>query len=256
MAKCIAATADVTQFDNAIIGEGSLVEPDVTAGFRYHQDCGPTSIGKNAILRKGTLIYGDVHIGDYFQSGHYAVIRAFVRAGDYCTVCNHSCIEGGTRMGNAVRLMSGTYIPTRTWIGDHVFIGPRVTFLNGHKPGRVRIPPRGPTIEDEVMIGGGSLILPGITIGRRSFIAAGAVVTKDIPPRSLVKGIPGRIEPLPEELDCDMDLEFMIQPVDLWHPEATLSSSPFWPDDWPEHWQRPPSGQSPASASYPLGDGE
>ena len=171
----IEATPDTTRFDNAIIGDGALVEPDVMVGFRYHAKCGPARIGSHCILRKGTIIYGDVTIGDHFQSCHYAVIRAMVKMGDYCTLCNQSTIEGIVRMGNGVRIMSHTYIPSRTWIGDSVFIGPGVTFLNDRFPGR-RDPmptPRGATIHDDVMIGGGATILPGITIGETAVVGDG-----------------------------------------------------------------------------------
>jgi serine acetyltransferase len=89
--------------------------------------------------------------------------------------------------------------------------------------------PKGATIEDDVVIGGGCTIMPGITIGERSFIAAGAVVTKDIPPRSLVVGVPGRIEPLPASLDMPNNRRLTIQPVDLWHPETPDLSKVDWP---------------------------
>lgn len=232
----IEATPDTTRFDNTIIGEGALVEPDVMVGFRYHTKCGPTRIGSHCILRKGTIIYGDVTIGDHFQSCHYAVIRAMVKMGDYCTLCNQSTIEGIVRMGNGVRIMSHTYIPSRTWIGDNVFIGPGVTFLNDRFPGR-RDPmptPRGATIHDDVMIGGGATILPGITIGERSFIAAGAVVTKDVPSHSFVVGVPGCISPLPETLDRPNNPKLTIQPLDLWHPEGEYPGEAVWPDYWDE----------------------
>ncbi len=239
MPEQIAATEDTTPFDNADIGEGSLIEPDVRVGFRYHPDAGRTVIGRHAILRKGTLIYGDVRAGDYFQTAYYTVIRPMVRIGDYCTIMNHSCIEGIVRMGNAVRIMSNVYIPSRTWFGDHVFVGPGVTFLNDRLPTRQRGEPvvRGATLEDEVMIGGGSTIMAGIRIGRRSFIAAGSVVVKDVPPESLVKGVPGRIEPLPDELNQDNDRRFMIQPTDIWHPRAPHPGAAVWPEYWHEPWQ-------------------
>jgi len=223
--------------DNATIGAGTIVEPDVEIGFRYHPDCGPARIGANGILRKGTIIYGDVEIGDHFQSGHYTVIRAKVRMGDFCTITNHSTIEGLVRFGNSVRVMSKVYIPSRTWIGDNVFIGPGTTILNERLPGRLDPPPtpRGATIEDEVMIGGGVTICPGVTIGERSFIAAGAVVTKDIPPRSFVVGVPGEIRPLPPELDRVNNRAMMQQQRDLWHPDSDLDAVD-WPADWPESW--------------------
>ncbi len=227
------------QNSNATIGEGTIVESNVTVGLKYHPDCGPARVGKHGILRQGTVIYGDVELGDYFQTGHHAIIRAKVRTSDYCTVSNRSTLEGLIRLGTGVRIMSHVYIPSRTWAGDHVFIGPGVVFLNVRYPGRWEGPaptPRGATIEDDVMIGGGSTILPEVTIGRRSFIAAGAVVTKSVPPRSLVKGCPGRIEPLPSELDRAMDRALALQPADFWHPELPGVMDLDWPEDWPERW--------------------
>ncbi len=214
------------------IGEGTLTEPGVQIGFRYHPECGGTVIGKNGILRYGTIIYGDVQIGDYFQSGHYTVIRGMVEIGDYCTVSNHSTLEGLMRLGNGVRIMSHVYVPTRTVIGNHVFIGPGVVFLNDRYPARREKPetPVGAVIEDEVVIGGGVVILPGVTIGTGSFIAAGALVNKDIPPRSLVMGVPGNIMPLPADLDKPNNLQLIEQPLDLWHPKGPDPQKAHWPE--------------------------
>jgi acetyltransferase-like isoleucine patch superfamily enzyme len=221
------------KFENATIGEGTFIEPDVLVGFRYHEDCGPARVGKHGILRKGTIIYGDVTIGDYFLSGHYVVIRAKVQMGDYCTVLNQSTLEGLIHFGKGVRIMSHVYIPSRTWFGNDVFVGPGVTFLNDKLPGRLReMPiPKAARIEDNVMIGGGCTILPGITIGERSFIAAGSVVTKDVPPRSLVKGVPGKIESLPASLDMPNNPELTMQPIDIWHPLTTDLSKTDWPKE-------------------------
>lgn len=226
------------RFETAEIGEGTVVEPGVAVGFRYHPQAGPARIGAHGILRHGTLIYGDVTIGDYFQSGHNTVIRAKVRMGDYCTVTNQSTLEGLIRFGNGVRVMSHVYIPSRTWFGDRVFVGPGTTFLNERVPGRVDDgpTPRGATVEDDVMIGGGCTILPGVRIGERSFIAAGTLVTRDLPPRSFVKGHPARVEPLPASLDRPNSAHLWQQQYDLWHPAADHPSMLDWPADWPERY--------------------
>jgi acetyltransferase-like isoleucine patch superfamily enzyme len=224
-------------FDNATVGKGTIVEPGVEIGYRYHPDCGPARIGDHGMLRRGTLIYGDVTIGDYFQSGHNTTIRAKVRLGDYCTVTNNSTLEGLIRMGDGVRVMSHVYIPSRTWFGDRVFVGRGTTFLNERVPGRVdhSPTPRGATIEDDVMIGGGCTILPGVTIGEKSFIAAGTLVHRDIPPRSFVKGHPARVEPLPDHLDRGNSPHLWRQERDFWHPGADIGGLE-WPADWPERY--------------------
>ena len=223
-------------FDNAIIGSNPQIAPDVIVGYRYHPECGPARIGDNCILHKGTVIYGDVTIGDHFHTVHYAVIRAMVKIGDFCTILNHSTIEGVVRMGNGVRIMSHVYIPSRTWFGDNVFVGPGVTFLNDRYPCR-REPlptPRGATIHDDVMIGGGGTILPGVTIGERSFIAAGAVVNKDVPPRSFVVGVPGRVSPLPDHLDMPNSRLITRQTSEFWNAQDDYVGKSIWPDYWPD----------------------
>ena len=93
-------------FDNAEIGASTIIEPGAEIGFRYSDDCGPARIGAHGIIRRGTLIYGDVSIGDY------------------CTVTNNSTLEGLIRLGTGVRIMSHGYVPSRTWFGDRVFVGP------------------------------------------------------------------------------------------------------------------------------------
>src|SRR3569833_1378327 len=222
---------------DAEIGDGTVVEPNVTVGFRYQPQSGKTKIGAHGSLRFGTLIYGDVTIGDYFQSGHYTVIRAKVRMGDYCTVTNGSTLEGLIRFGDGVRVMSHVYIPSRTWFGDREFVGPGTTFLIEMVPGRLDHgpTPRGATVEDDVMIGGGSTILPGVRGGAKSFVAAGTLVTKDVPPRSFVKGRPGVATPLPVALDRGNSEHLWRQERDLWHPEADVLGLE-WPADWPERF--------------------
>ena len=239
MVSGVDATADSSGYDNATVGEGTLIEPDVILGFRYHPKCGRTILGKGCRLGKETVIYGDVTIGDHFNSGLYAVIRALVKMGNTCALGNGSTIEGIVRLGDGVRIMSHVYIPSRTWIGSHVFIGPGTTFLNDRYPYR-RDPaptPRGATIEDDVMIGGGVTILPEVHIGERSFIAAGAVVNKDVPPRTLVKGVPGRYSPIPEWFDVPNVRSFTTSTGGFWNADDDLDLEGLWPDYWPDRFK-------------------
>lgn len=212
----------------AVIGEGTIVEPGAIVGFKYRPQCSPAVIGRFGIIRIGAVIYADVQLGDHLQTGHYSVIRARVTAGDNLALGNQSTLEGLIKLGTGVRIMSHVYIPSRTEIGSHVFIGPGCTFLNDRTPCRyASLPagapmptPKGAVIEDDVCIGGGCTILPGVRIGRGSFVAAGALVTKDVPPFSLVIGSPGRIKPLPDQLRGENDRRLTTAPLDLWHPRG------------------------------------
>lgn len=221
---------DPLQFPNAEIGEGTLIEPNVQVGYRYHTSCGKAVVGADSIIRMGTIIYGDVSVGRCFQSGHFSVIRARVTAGDHFALGHHSVLEGLIEIGDGVRIMTRVYVPTRTRIGNHVFIGPGCAFLNDKRPGRTEVmeTPVGATVEDEVMIGGGCTILPGVRVGRQSFIAAGTVVSKDVPPHALAIGNPMQIRPQPADIDRPNLRAMMEAELDLWHPEGTDPAEVAW----------------------------
>jgi len=222
--------SDPLPYPNAEIGEGSVIEPNVQVGFRYHPACGKAVVGANSILRMGTIIYGDVTLGRCFQSGHYAVIRARVTAGDHFALGHHSVVEGLVEIGDGVRIMTRVYLPTRTRIGNHVFIGPGCIFLNDKRPARTEVmqTPVGATVEDEVMIGGGCTILPGVRVGKQSFIAAGTVVSKDVPAHALAIGNPMQIKPQPSDFDRPNLRAMMEAELDLWHPEGPEPSQVSW----------------------------
>ena len=179
------------------------IQPGAQVGLQYKDGCGPTVFGAGARIRSGTVIYGDVIAGDDFQTGHHVLVRADTVIGDHVQLGTNTVVDGQVRIGDFVKIESNCYIPTHCTFGSRVFLGPGVTILNDRYPLRRRADyrPEGCTIEDNVTIGGGVVLLPGVRIGVGSFIAAGAVVTKDVPPGKLVIGVPGRIKPLPEALD-------------------------------------------------------
>lgn len=171
-------------------------------GFRYRQDCSPFKIGNNGCIRTGTIIYGDVIAGDDFQTGHNVTIREHTVFGSHIVIGTNTVIDGNVTIGDFVKIESNCYIPTHVRIGSRVFIGPGVILTNDRYPQKMRdkYVPEGPILEDGVTLGGGVIVVPSVTIGKGSFIAAGTVVTKNIPAMSLVKGVPGTILPLPEKL--------------------------------------------------------
>lgn len=107
----------------------------------------------------------------------------------------------GSKIGKNVQITHGVFLeeiyPEFITIGDNVQIGPNVIIV-AHDSSSHCIKPEAPlickkiVIERNVYIGAGSIILPGISIGEYSIIAAGAVVTKDVLPRTIVAGVPAR----------------------------------------------------------------
>lgn len=187
------------------LGEQCVIEDGAVVGHEYRKSFDPAKIGANSIVRRGTIIYTDVVIGSHFQSGHNVLIRGESKIGDHVVVGTNSVIDGHVTVGSFVKIESNCYIPTHIEIGNRVFIGPGVTMTNDRFPLKLRDQyisdgPQGPTIEDFVTIGGGVVLCPGVRIGTGSFIAAGAIVTKDVPNMSLVIGAPGKIQPLPDKL--------------------------------------------------------
>lgn len=188
---------------NCIHGENCIFQPGTVLGLQYKQDCNPAKIGSNCIVRTGSIIYADVEAGDHLQTGHNTMIREKTTIGNHVVIGTNTVIDGTCAIGEFVKIESNCYIPTHVNIGNRVFIGPGTTFTNDKYPLKMRdsYTPLGPVLEDDVTIGGGVVIVPGVRIGKGSFIAAGAVVTKDVPPHSLVRGVPGEIFPLPDKLN-------------------------------------------------------
>jgi len=94
-------------------------------------------------------------------------------------------------IGNRCRVQAFSFIPCGVTLGDDVFVGPGVRFLNDkHPPSKGKWKAQETIVEDGVAIGGGAVILPGVRLGRGCLVGAGAVVTKDVPAGVTVVGNP------------------------------------------------------------------
>ncbi|MFP8891752.1 DapH/DapD/GlmU-related protein [Natrialbaceae archaeon A-CW2] len=180
-------------------GDDCTIDEGVTIG--YGDSFGPTSIGDGATIRQGSIIYGDVAIGDEFTTGHRVLVREETTIEDDVLVGTNTVIDGRTDIGSHVSLQSAVYIPTGTTIGDNVFIGPGAVLTNDPYPIRTDVELEGPTIEDGASIGANATLLPGVTVGENAFVAAGALITRDVPSNTLAVGVPATERPLPAGLE-------------------------------------------------------
>ena len=134
-----------------------------------------------------------VDIGSGTSIWQYCVILPNAKIGKNCNICSHVFIENDVVIGDNVSIKNGVQIWDAMRVENNVFIGPNATFGNDIFPRSKREQPSSfqPTevvIESGASIGGGAIILPGITIGKNAMIAAGAIIVSDVEPNSIYIG--------------------------------------------------------------------
>jgi acetyltransferase-like isoleucine patch superfamily enzyme len=140
-------------------------------------------------------------VGKSVKFGRDCVVWAFasvhegVVLGDFVSVGEHTYIGWNTVIGDRTRVSQGAHIEHCMTIGANVFIGPGVMFASDKHPiaNNPRWKRESPIVEDNVSIGTGAIIMPGVTLGRGCMIGAGAVVTHDVLPGATVVGVPARV---------------------------------------------------------------
>jgi UDP-2-acetamido-3-amino-2,3-dideoxy-glucuronate N-acetyltransferase len=134
-------------------------------------------------------------IGERTRIWQYVVVLPNAKIGNDVNICAHCFIENDVEIGDRVTVKSGVYLWDGVHIGDDVFIGPNVTFTNDKFPKSKVYPEKfqETRVENGASIGGGAVLLPGITIGKGAMVGAGAVVTQSVPPYAVVIGSPARI---------------------------------------------------------------
>jgi len=125
----------------------------------------------------------------------FVVVLPGARIGADCTINPHSFVDNDVVLGNRVTIAGGVRIPEGMRVGDDVAIGANASFApEDRTPGSESTAGSDKiTIHDGASIGAGAIVLPGVDIGRRAFVAAGAVVNRTVPPNAIVEGNPSKI---------------------------------------------------------------
>jgi acetyltransferase-like isoleucine patch superfamily enzyme len=183
----------VKVLENAVVGKQPSLGPSSTA---KRDPLPPATVGDSTVISTGAIVFAGSSIGAGCIVGDQACIRERVEMADDCILGRGSLIENDTTVGAGTRIQAEAYITAYSTLEEDVFVAPCVVTTNDNFMGRTekrKALMKGPTIRRGARIGGGAVLLPGIEVGEEAFVGAGAVVTKDVPPRKLVVGSPARV---------------------------------------------------------------
>jgi UDP-2-acetamido-3-amino-2,3-dideoxy-glucuronate N-acetyltransferase len=183
----------VKVLENAVVGKQPTLSPRSTA---KREPLEPTVIGDGSIVSTGAIVFAGTRLGARVIVGDQACIRERVELGDDVVVGRGSLVENDTTIGAMTKIQAEAYITAYSTLEEHVFVAPCVVTTNDNWMGRTEKRfgnVKGPTIRRGARIGGGAILCPAVEIGEEAFVGAGAVVTKDVPPRVVVVGSPARV---------------------------------------------------------------
>jgi acetyltransferase-like isoleucine patch superfamily enzyme len=192
-------------YEGTVLGEGvrvlehAVVGKQPSLGARStakREPLPPTVIGEGTIVSTGAIVFAGSQIGARCIVGDQSCIRERVSLGDDSILGRGSLIENDTTVGAGSRIQADTYVTAYSTLEEDVFVAPCVVTTNDNFMGRTEKRKelmKGPTIRRGARIGGGAILCPGIEVGEEAFVGAGAVVTKDVPPRVVVVGSPARV---------------------------------------------------------------
>jgi acetyltransferase-like isoleucine patch superfamily enzyme len=143
-----------------------------------------------------TSIVETEQIGPRTRIWAFAHVLPTARIGADCNICDHTLIENGAVIGDRVTVKCYVQLGEGVTLEDDVFVGPNVGFTNDRFPRSREWPAEyaRTLVKRGASIGANACILPGLTIGAKAMIGAGAVVTRDVPSRAIVVGNPAFVK--------------------------------------------------------------
>ena len=183
----------VKVLENAVVGKQPTLSPRSTA---KREPLPATVLGDGTIVSTGAIVFAGTSVGARVILGDQSCVRERVTIGDDVVLGRGALVENDTTIGALTKIQAEAYITAYSILEDNVFIAPCVVTTNDNFMGRTERRHeliKGPTIRRGARVGGGAILCPGVEIGEEAFVGAGAVVTKDVPPRVVVVGSPARV---------------------------------------------------------------
>lgn len=195
-----------------VVGDGCVIEDHVVLGKTPKLargsgagtgEAGALVLGSRVTVCSGAVVFAGAVIEDDVIVGDQAYVRERARIGGQTKVGRGSCIDNDVTVGRRCSIQTSVYLTATSVIEDDVFVGPCAMTTNDNtmaRRSRSETPLVGATLRRACRVGGGAVITPGTEIGEEAFVAAGAVVTRDVPPRGVVLGVPAQlVREVPDE---------------------------------------------------------
>jgi acetyltransferase-like isoleucine patch superfamily enzyme len=184
--------SDVRLGDGCVVGKPPVLSARSNAP---REEPPPAQLGDGVSVGAGAVVLAGAVIGAGCVVGDQAHVRERAAIGADSVVGRGVSVENDVQIGARVRLQTNAYITSWSVVEDDVFVAPGVITTNDPTAGR-RQPGqelRGALLRRACRIGAGAVLLPGVEVGEQAFVAAGAVVTADVPARAVVMGVPARV---------------------------------------------------------------
>jgi UDP-2-acetamido-3-amino-2,3-dideoxy-glucuronate N-acetyltransferase len=203
--------ANVVVHDGVVIGDGVVIQDNVVLG--KAPKLAPTSgaagqpvdaliIEEGAAICAGAIVFAGAQIGPRAIVGDQSYVRERATVGERTVIGRGSAVDNDVVIGARVKVQTNVYVTGFSVVEDDVFLGPGVLTTNDDAMARhaADAPLRGATFRRACRVGGAAVLVPGVEVGEEAFVAAGAVVTNDVPARAVVIGVPARvIRQVPDE---------------------------------------------------------
>ena len=182
----------VTVQDGAVLGKPPRLAAGSAAAGR---ETGSLVVEAGASICAHAIVFAGARIGGGVIIGDQALVRERAVIGEGTVVGRGASVDNDVTVGARVRIQSDVYLTAYSVVEDDVFLGPGAVTTNDDTMGRVPdgYAMRGATLRRACRVGGGAVIVPGVEVGEEAYVAAGAVVTANVPARAVVMGVPARV---------------------------------------------------------------
>jgi acetyltransferase-like isoleucine patch superfamily enzyme len=155
----------------------------------------PLVLGEGCVVCAHAIVFAGAVLSDGVIVGDQAYVRERASIGAGTVIGRGSCVDNDVVVGARVRVQTDVYLTAFSVVEDDVFVGPGASTTNDDTMGRhdAAYQLRGATLRRACRVGGGVVLCPGVEVGEEAFVAAGAVVTRDVPPRGVAMGVPARV---------------------------------------------------------------